>query len=192
MSADVDIDFSSDFNPVKIFPQLIRASQARNGSLTPHPCGYYFQNIAKDFLTELACVDYEVAEEIGYQKIDFLHLGVYDNFSKRTEIEELLAIEPDWNLLLIPSKVEKLFHLAKHYDVLEKIKPRSIEDVADALALIRPGKRELLDFYVENKQECRKVLYAKTKNGYSFKKSHGIAYALIIVLQLHMIEANLI
>jgi DNA polymerase III alpha subunit len=192
MSADVDIDFPSDFNPIKIFPELIRASQSKKGNLTPHQCGFYFQNIVKDILTDLACIDYEIAEEIGYQKIDFLHLGVYDHFTSRAEIEELINVEPDWNLLLIPSKVEKLFHLAKHYDVLEKIKPKSIDDVADALALIRPGKRELLDFYLENKQECRKILYSKTKTGYSFKKSHGIAYALIIVLQLHMIEAGII
>jgi DNA polymerase III alpha subunit len=32
------------------------------------------------------------------------------------------------------------------------------------------------------------ALYAKDENGYSFKKSHAFAYAMVVVLQLHLIE----
>lgn len=189
---DIDIDTPTSFDPIKIFQQSTRACVVRNDEMTSHPCGVYFQNIPRDPLTGLSAVPYDIAEELGYLKIDFLHLGVYDNFKSREEIEELIKLEPEWNLLLIPSVVQKLFQLSKHADVLAKIKPKSIEELADVIALIRPGKRELLNLYLSNRDVARRTLYSKDKNGFSFKKSHAVAYSLVIVLQLHLINLGLI
>lgn len=188
---DVDIDLPTSFNPRELF-DWTRASVVKNDELTPHPCGYYPQTIPEDPLTHLSAIPYNQADQLGYYKIDFLHLGVYDYFQSRDEIEELLQIEPDWGLLLIPSEQKKLFQLSKHGDVLTTVKPRSIEELADVLALIRPGKKNLVKLYLAQRDACRRILYAKDENGYSFKKSHAIAYAMVIVLQLHLISAGII
>lgn len=188
---DIDIDFKTDFSPKSIL-NWTRASLIRNGELGPHQCGYYPQNIPVDALTGLAAIPFDHAEEFGFTKIDFLHLSVLNHFQSREEIEQLVEIEPNWNLLLIPSEQKKLFQLSKHGEILNDIKPKSIEELADVLALIRPGKKNLVKLYRVKKDSIRKMLYAKDDEGYSFKKSHAIAYAMVIVLQLHLISAGLL
>ena len=192
MSFDVDVDTQPNFDPVKLFPNWIRASVVKNEKLGPHPCGVFPQAIAKDQVSGLAAIPYENAEELGYFKLDFLHLTVYRHFETRSEIEELLKIEPDWDLLLLERNVEKLFQVSKHGDLLKKLRPQSIEELADILALIRPGKQELLPFYIAEREACRVLLYMKDDSGYSFKKSHSISYAMVIVLQLHLIAAKIL
>lgn len=189
---DVDIDFPSTFEPTQVFPLWPRASVLQEGKLRPHPCGYYPQDIPIDPLTKLAAMPHDVAEENGFFKLDFLSLNVYNHFQSRDEIEQLIEIEPDWNLLLIPSVVTKLFQLSKHGELLRRLRPSSIEDVADALALIRPGKSELLALYLHDKPKGRAALYKQNTDGYSFKKSHGTSYALVVILQLHLIDAELL
>ena len=73
---------------------------------------------------------------------------------------------------------------------MKKVKPRSIETLADAIALIRPGKVNLISIYLAQPEMVRKVLYTQSDQ-YSFKRSHAIAYAMVIVLQLHLIELGL-
>lgn len=188
---DIDIDTPVSFRAEKFFPWT-RASLITNGELSPHTVGYYPQDIAVDPLTKLSAIPYKEAEELGYLKIDFLHLGVYSHFKSRDEINQLLEIEPDWGLLLVPNEQKKLFQLAKHGDLLDTVKPASIEELADCNALIRPGKKQLLKLYISQKEATRRILYAKDERGYTFKKSHAIAYAMVIVLQLHLISAGLL
>lgn len=188
---DIDIDFKTSFNPTNFFP-WVRATIVKDDMLQPHPCGYHPQNISKDIVTGLSAIPYKDAETLGYSKIDFLHLNIYNNFKSREEIETLLEKEPDWGLLLIPDEQKKLFQLANHGDILTELKPRSIEELADVLALIRPGKRQYVKLYKSQKLATQKVLYSKDTDGFSFKKSHSIAYAHVIVLQLHLISAGII
>lgn len=161
-----------------------------NGELQGHPCGIHPHNIPIDALTGLAAIPYKDAEALGYYKLDFLHLSAYDIFDSRQEIEYLLELEPHWELLQVPSVVEGLFQLGKHADLLSKIKPTSLEDLADALALIRPGKQHLLDLYLKHKDVGRRALWTKGENGYTFKKSHAISYAMVIKLQLLIAGGN--
>ena len=140
----------------------------------------------------MAAIPYGEAEKLGYLKIDFLHLGLLNNFTSRGEIDALVNAEPNWGLLTIAEHQKKLFQLAKHGDVLDVVKPKNIETLADVLALIRPGKKQLLKLYMAQRESTRKMLYAADESGYSFKKSHAIAYALNVVLQLHLIEAGLL
>jgi DNA polymerase III alpha subunit len=72
--------------------------------------------------------------------------------------------------------------------MVKSIKPKSVVEVADCMALIRPGKRPLLGLYHKSRDQARRALYAKDDSGYSFKKSHAMAYAYIVVLQLHLID----
>lgn len=187
MDVDIDID-KSRFDSAKLFPDWVRASVLQDGKLTPHPCGVYVQDMAGDPLTGLACIPYDEAEDYGYLKVDFLNLTVYRHFESRAEIERLHELEPDWTLLQLPSNHEKLFQLARHGELLQKIKPHSILELADVMALIRPGKKAYLPIYLKNPNEARKVLYGVDDTGYAFKKSHALAYAYVVQLQLHLIE----
>jgi DNA polymerase III alpha subunit len=184
---DVDIDVGPTFKPEKHFPLWVKACVLKDGKLSAHPCGVYPQAMARDPLTGMAAVPYDDAEELGYLKVDFLHLNVYQYFSTRAEIDALLKIEPDWTLLQLPSTWPKLFQLSKHGDLLGDLKPKGIMDVADLMALIRPGKKNLAGLYKKEKEACRRLLYAKDDSGYSFKKSHALAYSYVVLLQLHLI-----
>lgn len=190
-SADIDIDTPTRVGVDSIF-NWTRASLVKDGQLRPHPCGYYPQLIPVDPITNLSAIPYEAAEDLGFTKIDFLHLTIYDHFESRDEIEQLLKIEPDWGLLLVPSIQQKLFQLAKHGDVLTTVKPKNVEELADVLALIRPGKKQFVKLYMSQRETTRRALYAKDDSGYSFKRSHAIAYSLVLVLQLHLIEAGVL
>ena len=192
MKFDVDIDTPTKFKPQeKLFSNWIRASIIKDEKITPHPCGYYPQKIYQDDLTKLSAIPYEQAEELAFFKVDFLHLSIYDYFETKEEIKELLKIEPNWDLLLQKEKVVKLFQLSKHHDLLLKIQPKNIETLADVIALIRPGKYNLVPLYIAQPNVIRKILYEAT-NEFSFKRSHAIAYAHVIVLQLHLIELNIL
>ena len=189
---DIDIDVVDTFDVRKHFASAIRASVVKDEKLVPHPCGAYFQSIPKDPISSLAAIPYAEAEKLGYFKLDFLHIHTYSYFTSKAEISELLQHDPDWTLLKSPSVVKKLFQLGKHYDLIQEIKPSSIEEIADVLALIRPSKKNLLSLYKTNRPRARGLLY-KIDDGdaYGFKRSHSIAYAMIIVLQLHLIGAGI-
>jgi DNA polymerase III alpha subunit len=184
---DIDIDTASSFDPTKIFPWK-RACLVKDGVLAQHPCGVYPQNIPVDPVTGFAAIPYNEAEELGYMKLDFLHLSVYDLLKSRKEIEDLLKIEPDWTLMQLPSTYKKLFQLGNHSELGLKVKPSNIEELADVLALIRPGKRQLIPLYMKSKEMARQMLWARDDDGYSFKKAHAYGYALVIWLQLHLID----
>jgi DNA polymerase III alpha subunit len=166
---------------------MIRASMVENGVLKPHPVGIYLQTIPTDMDSHLSAIPYQQAQEYGYLKIDLLHLNLLKSFESRDEVLTVLNMKPDWTLLNYKSVVEKLFHIKKHFDLIEKCKPQSIEDLADILALIRPNKTILIDKYIKSKHEVRKVLYDKIDES-DLRKSHAIAYALNIILQMNLIK----
>lgn len=189
MTPDIDIDFQSTFDPTTYFKAAIPASMVKKGELSKHPCGHYFQAIPIDPVTGLAAIPYGQAAEFGYFKIDFLHLSLLDNFSSKQEIRDLLKIDPDWSLLTDPAVVPKLFQLHRNYALLSRVRPRSVQEIADCIALIRPGKRDYLEPYLLDRDKVRPYLYRlEEDNKSSFKKSHSIAYALTVVLQLHLIS----
>lgn len=190
---DIDIDLQRRFKPATIFPTVVRASMVQKDVLVPHPCGHYLQHVAVDSNTKLAAIPYSVAEDLGYFKFDFLHLSVLDHFNSKQEIRTLLKIEPEWQLLNDRKTVEKLFHIRQHYDLVNKISPTTIQELADCIALIRPGKKRLLHQYLNDKITIRNTeLYTKSDDQYSFKRSHAISYAMTIVLQLHLVKLKVI
>lgn len=184
---DIDIDVHPSFKPEQHFP-WVRASVLRDDKLTAHPVGVYPQAMAADPFTGLAAVPYEQAEELGYLKVDFLTLNLLKHLESREELERLIKQDPDWTLLQLPSTWPKLFQMSKHGDLLAKIKPKNLEELADAISLIRPSKKNLIGLYLKERGACRKILYARDADGsYGFRKSHALAYALNIVIQLHLI-----
>lgn len=190
---DIDLDFKPSFDPRTVFPQAVPASMVRENDLAKHPCGHYLQNIAVDGVTGWSAIPYEEAEVMGYFKIDFLHLSTLDYFESKAEIRALLKRPPKWSLLDDPDNVAKLFQISKHHAVISQVKPRSVQELADIVALIRPNKRHLLHDYKNNRDKVRPMLYRSgSDDKSSFKRSHAIAYAMTIVLQLHLIEAGVL
>lgn len=189
---DIDLDLQTSFNPLDYFDAVV-ASMEQNSVLKKHPAGIYFQDIPKDNISGLSAIPYKEAEELGYVKFDLLHLSILDMFEDKEEIRILIKQEPDWSLLEVEENVEKLFQIHNNFKIIQAIKPKSVIDLADCLALIRPGKRKFLKAYLVNKDAVRAVLYMKNNSdSYIFKKGHAIAYALTIVLQLHLIKAGLL
>jgi hypothetical protein len=56
------------------------------------------------------------------------------------------------------------------------------------LAIIRPAKKHLIGLPW---REVAKTVWDKNDEGYSFKKSHGVGYAHVIVMQLNLICENI-
>lgn len=185
---DIDIDLKPDFSPEGMF-DVVKASMNENGKLTKHPAGAYFQNIPVDEITGLSAIPYKLAEEMGLIKIDFLHLSLLEKFKSKKQIRELLKQEPNWKLLEDKSVVKGLFHIGNHFNIVDRVKPTSVLQLSDILALIRPGKIDLLNKYLDNPESTRVELYTKRINS-DMRKSHTIPYALLIVLQLHLVEQN--
>lgn len=181
---DIDIDLKTTFNPDEHF-SITHASMNEHGELRKHPAGVYFQDIPKDKKTGLAAITYKESEDAGYTKIDFLHLSLLNDFNNKAEIRQLLKTEPDWSLLEDEEVVKTLFHIGNHGDLVKLIQPKSVLELSDILALMRPGKMKLLEEYMESPEKTRKELYTKRINS-DMRKSHTIPYALLIVLQLHL------
>ena len=189
---DIDIDVSSKTQPLEIFPDIIPASLNEAGKLRKHNVGYYFQSIPVDEVSGLSAITYKNAPNFNYFKVDIINLNLLDKFSSKKELRDLMHKEPLWDLLEERKIVEQLFHLHNKFDVVYKVKPRSILELADCLALIRPNKVKLIDKYIraKDKTEIRKVLYTK-QDPSDLRKSHAIPYAYLIIAQLNLIEREL-
>jgi hypothetical protein len=70
---DIDIDFA---NRDLILSQ-IQYTTAILENKSKHNTGVYVTDIPRDSLTNLATIDYKVAEERGYFKLDFLNVNIY-------------------------------------------------------------------------------------------------------------------
>lgn len=191
---DIDIDISPKVKIDNIF-NLTHASIIEKNKLKKHLVGVYFQNIPKDPVTNNAAIPYNQAENLGYYKIDMLHVNLLEKFQNifesKNEMKVLMNRTPNWKLLEKKEIVEQLFHISNHFDVVYQIKPKSVLELADVLAIIRPGKKILIDKYIRNKKEIRKELYTKREKS-DLRKSHAIPYALMIVIQLNLIELGLL
>lgn len=131
-----------------------------------------------------------MAEEHGFFKIDFLNVNVYKDVESNDHLTQLLETEPLWELLENEDFVNQLFHINGHFSVVKTMKPKSIDELAMVLALIRPAKRHLVG---KSWDEIRKTVWDKSDNDlYSFKKSHSIAYAHLIVVQMNLLVEAII
>jgi hypothetical protein len=189
-SADIDLDLPTGTDIRQLFPTCIPASRVDDESeLVKHPCGYYFENIAIDPLTQLAAIPHKEAGDIGYTKIDFLSLSLLNAFDTKTDFRKACRKQPNWTLLTDRSIVAQLFQVKNHYDLIQKISPTSVQELADAVALIRPDKRLLLNDYLRNRQKIRPMLYRSlTDDKSAFRKGHAISCAITIVAQLNLLS----
>ena len=184
---DVDIDFFDRDGTLKLFKHA-PASIIKDDKIEKHKTGVYFHAVPTHPVTGHSTLDYKKAEDRGYFKIDCLNVNIYKNIKSEQELVELMIEEPDWNMLKDPKIVENLFHLNSHFNIVSKLEPKNIEQLAAVLAIIRPAKRGLM---YKNWVDILKEVWIKPNDGsYFFKKSHAVAYAHAIVVQMNLIAKD--
>ena len=181
---DIDIDFVDRELAIKLF-DVIPASRVDNGTLVKHNTGVYLHNVPVDAISGVCAVPYDVAEDKKYFKIDFLNVGIYKGVRDEEHLVQLMNQEPLWDLLTDSSFNSLLFHVNGNSSILEEMKPKSIEQLAAVLAMIRPAKRHLVGKSWD--LVMKEVWQKPTNNEYFFKKSHAIAYATAVVVQMNLI-----
>ena len=191
---DLDIDMSSDTREQMLKTLYhIPASKIGPNSIVLHGIGVYFCDIPFDQISGLASIDYKKAEEdFGYIKFDFLHNSIYDGIKSRKDLFEILAQKVEWDNLYKKDIVEKLPHINNYYTLLNTLpKIDSIEKLARFIAIIRPGKKDLISI-VQNTQDWSSIdetIWAKSEQ-YYYKKGHAISYALSITVAMKLLVNN--
>ena len=185
---DVDIDMANRDDFLKLV-NVTPASIEKDGKFTKHNTGVYFQNIPKFPLEGYSTIDHKQAEEEGWFKVDFLNNHIYKDIIDEQHLDRLIATEPMWELFEHEEIVEQLFHINNHFEILKQHPPKTIEQLAMILAMIRPGKRHLVG---KDWKDVEKNVWKKPKdNSYFFKKSHSYGYAVAIIVQLNIIVEKL-
>jgi DNA polymerase III alpha subunit len=181
---DIDIDFVDRDKVLELFKH-VRASRIDNNKLTKHNTGIYLHDVPVNAETNLCAIPYDVAESEGCFKIDFLNVGIYKGVRNEEHLIQLMTQEPLWDLLEQEEFANLLFHVNGHGSILRQMKPKTVEQLAAILAMIRPAKRYLVG---ESWSKILNEVWLKPENDdYYFKKSHATAYAIAIVVQMNLI-----
>lgn len=184
--SDIDIDVANRDAALALL-QHTDAIIARDNKITKHNTGVYFTDIPVDPATGRASIDYEVAEQRGYIKLDILNVGLYQQVKSEQHLQSLLKQEPLWDLLTDAEFCSKLIHIGSHHDTLTRMPEpvNSIPRLAMFLAVIRPAKRHLIG---KPWQEVAKTVWDRpADDSYYFKKAHAVGYAHLVVVNMNLI-----
>lgn len=186
MSADIDIDFA-DRDRILSLISHTPARLTGNGRTVRHATGIYATDIPYDAVNRCAAIDYQVAEQRGYFKIDFLNQSVYQLVRDPSHLDQLMAETPPWaRLWQDPVWAKGLVHVGNYTGLLGTMRPDSIPRMAAFISVIRPGKAHLQDRPWDEVFES--VWDGDDSRGFVFKKSHAISYAHLVAL--HMVLLN--
>ena len=183
---DVDIDLADRNAGLAALTGLVQASQLNQTGtdLARHASGIYLEKIPVDPISGLAAFPYDDAETLGYHKIDLLTNTVYAGLEHEDHLLDLLDQPIQWEWFLDPEFNRSLFHFGGHVDrsltmgdVVSWYEPGSVTDLAILVALKMPGKKHLigLDWY-----EIKEKIWIREDRGIQFKKSHSIAYGMVV------------
>jgi len=184
--SDIDIDFADRTKILDLLPHT-NASIIRNGTLSKHNTGVYFTDIPQDPFTGYASIDYEQAEDLGYLKLDFLNVNLYSQVENEQHLIALMQQEPDWAKLYEREFCEQLIHVGNHFDTLIKMPEavNSIPRMAMFISVIRPAKRHLIG---KTWQEVAETVWQRPEDdSYYFKKSHAVAYATLVAVNMNLL-----
>lgn len=185
--SDIDVDIGDRNQLLKLIPHISAAMR----NISPprrHPSGVYVQDIPYDPVHDMAAIDYTEAEQRGYFKLDLLNVSVYEQVKSEEHLRDLMR-EPDWSMLNRKAIVKQLVHLGNYYNVLQRM-PEPVDSIprlAMFLAIIRPAKKHLIGL---SWKEIAKTVWEKSDKSYSFKKSHSIAYAQMVVVHMNLLKEN--
>jgi hypothetical protein len=187
--SDIDIDFGDRSQALKLLDHTV-ASMERDGRLVPHNTGIYATKIPQDPFTGLASIDYKSAEQRGYTKLDFLNVSLYTQIKSEQHLQDLIAQEPAWDLLYDPEFCAQLIHIGNHYRTLIQM-PEAVNSIARMamfLSVIRPAKRHLIG---RPWADIAQTVWEREADGYQFKKSHAVAYAHLVVVNMNLLLEKL-
>lgn len=178
---DIDIDFPDR----DVILNKIKHRVAKLETGKKHNTGVYVTEIPHNPFNEIATIDHKTAEQRGYFKLDFLNVSIYKDVRDEAHLIELMEKEPLWELLEHQEFSDQVFHLNGHNSLLKQLKPQSIEQLAAALAIIRPAKRHLA---IESWETIMKEVWTKPEDGaYYFKHAHAISYAMAVVVHMNLL-----
>jgi hypothetical protein len=185
--SDVDIDFgdrSLIIKHLRVTPALMKSGDV----LRKHASGVYPTDIPYDPVNDTASIDYIEAEARGYVKLDFLNINLYSYVKDEAHLVKLM-MEPDWSLLLDKDFCERLVQIGNYHKTITELSEPidSLPRLAMFVALIRPGKKHLMG---KTWKEISESIWNKDDVGYSFKKSHAVAYAQLIVVNMNLLVEN--
>ena len=190
MSADIDIDLADREQLL----QLIRATPARQhhqGQVRRHNSGVYVTDIPVDPVHACAAIDYETAEQLGYFKIDFLNMSVYQLIQDPDHYEQMLSLEPPWARLWTDTAwASQLVHVGNYTGLLQSMKPDSIPRMAAFISVIRPGKAHLQGKPWTTVFES--VWDGDDSKGFVFKHAHAIGYAALVALHMNLLNQSVV
>ena len=185
IDSDIDIDLG-DRDKLLAVIKHIPASMRNVDPIRKHPTGVYITDIPYDPVNDMAALHYSDAEQRGYFKLDLLNVHVYELVKNEEHLVELMR-EPDWSMLKDRATVEKLIHLNNSFYIMQRM-PEPIDSIprlAMFLAVMRPAKKHLQGL---SWKEVAKTVWDKDQDGYSFKKSHAIAYAQLVVVHMNLLK----
>lgn len=184
LDADIDIDFGSRDDLLKLINHT-RAAMRNVNPIRHHATGVYITDVPYDPVNDMCALDYTEADRRGYFKLDLLNVHVYESVKSEEHLVSLMK-EPDWNKLKDSKFVEKLIHLNNQFYNIEKM-PEPIDSIprlAMFLAIIRPGKKHLIG---EKWVDIAKTVWDKGSDGYTFKRSHAVAYAHLVCVHMNLL-----
>lgn len=183
--SDIDIDFGDRTRALELLKHT-PASINRDGAWVAHNTGVYVTDIPTDPFTGRASIDYESAEDRGYMKLDFLNVSLYTQIKSEQHLQELVAQEPEWDRLYDPEFCGRLIHIGNHYKTLIRMPEavNSIPRMAMFLSVIRPAKRHLIG---QPWADVARTVWEKEADGYQFKKSHAVAYAHLVAVNMNLL-----
>jgi len=186
MSADIDIDFADRESILKLIDS-VPARQIHQGQVRRHNSGVYVTDIPYDPIHQCAAIDYELAEQRGYFKIDFLNMTVYNLVKNPEHYKQMQAQDPPWSRLWTDSAwASQLAHVGNYTGLLATMKPDSIPRMAAFISIIRPGKAHL-----QNRpwtEVFESVWDGDDSRGYTFKKAHAVSYAALVALHMNLLN----
>ena len=187
IDADVDIDLP-DRDKLLAVIKHIPASMRNVNPIRKHSTGVHITDIPYDPVNDMASIDYKEAEQRGYFKLDLLNVHVYSQVKNEEHLIQLMY-EPDWTMLNDRATVEQLIHLGNSFDLMRRMPEpiNSIPRLAMFLAVIRPAKRHLLG---KTWKEVNETVWEKDQTGYSFKRSHAVAFAQLVVVHMNLLREN--
>jgi hypothetical protein len=186
MSADIDIDFGDRETVLRLI-RAIPARQLHQGQVRKHNSGVYVTDIPYDPVNQCAAIDYETAEQLGYFKLDFLNMSVYQLVTSPEHYDQMLAQDPPWSRLWTdPDWASQLVHVGNYTDLLKSMKPDSIPRMAAFISIIRPGKAHLQNQPWATVFES--VWDGDSSRGFTFKHSHAVSYAALVALHMNLLN----
>jgi DNA polymerase III alpha subunit len=178
---DIDIDFADR----DIILSQLKHRVAKLDTGKKHNTGVYTTEIPHNPIDNLATVEHKAADQRGYFKLDFLNVSIYKDVKDETHLTELMEKQPLWQLLEHKDFSDQVFHLSGHSQLLQQLKPTSVQQLAATLAIIRPAKRHLAN---ESWETIMKEVWTKPTDGtYYFKKAHAFAYAMSVIVHMNLI-----